>query len=132
MATAKRTPVSRSRTKVRKAKAKQTFKVYCTYFPNGEYYIGFSGKMGKAYDEYYGSGRNVLEYTKGDLEKETIAEYDKKSHGKICEFLLQWKYRHDDKCLNQMINIRLNLRHLQDFKEVRWKPKGHSKYANND
>ena len=105
----------------RKKKEKKTFKVYCTYFPDNTYYIGFSTKMGAAYDKYFGSSRHVLEYS-GELRKETIAEYEKKSHARIAEFLLQWENRHDSNCLNDMINVRLRMSHLSDFEPPAWKP----------
>ena len=61
--------------KPRKKKEPQVHRVYCTYFPNGDYYIGYSGKTEKLYEKYYGSSKYVLEY-KGLLEKETIAKYE--------------------------------------------------------
>tara|TARA_B100001093_G_C26544113_1_gene891626 strand:+ start:335 stop:685 length:351 start_codon:yes stop_codon:yes gene_type:complete len=105
-----------------KRKEKQVHRVYCTYFPNGDYYIGYSGKTEKLYEKYYGSSKYVLEY-KGLLEKETIVEYEKKSHAKIQEFLLQWQQRKDPKCLNSMLNIRLNKEPLADFEPIHWSPK---------
>lgn len=114
--------------KKRKPKVKKTFKVYCTTFPDNTYYIGFSTKMGKQYDNYYGSGKKVLEYKGEELEKETIREFDKKSHARMAEFCLQWQNRHDPLCLNDMINIRLRMSFLTEFEEpVDWKPKCHSK-----
>lgn len=108
--------------KKRKPKEKQIHRVYCTYFPNGDYYIGYSGKNQKLYEKYYGSSKYVLEY-EGELAKETIAEFEKKSWAKMQEFLLQWQQRHDPKCLNDMLNIRLRASHLTEFKEITWKPK---------
>ena len=54
----------------KKPKEKQTHRVYVTYFPNGDYYIGYSGKTQKLYEKYYGSSKYVLEY-EGQLDKET-------------------------------------------------------------
>lgn len=110
----------------KRKKIKPTYKVYVTYFPDGEYYIGFSSKMGDAYDKYFGSNKGILEMVKEDhaLEKETIAEFDKKSFAKMQEFLLQWQYRNDPLCLNDMINIRLRMSYLKDFEPLDWKPKG--------
>lgn len=110
----------------KKKKVKPTYKVYCTYFPNGEYYIGFSTKMGAAYDKYFGSNAEILAMVKGGdhgLVKETIAEFDKKSFGKMQEFLLQWQNRHDPLMRNDMINIRLRMSYLSDFEPVEWSPK---------
>tara|TARA_R110000772_G_scaffold19360_5_gene54075 strand:- start:1366 stop:1722 length:357 start_codon:yes stop_codon:yes gene_type:complete len=114
-------PAVKKKTK-KKPKEKQTHRVYVTYFPNGDYYIGYSGKTQKLYEKYYGSSKYVLEY-EGQLEKETIAEYEKKSHAKMGEFLLQWQQRKDPKCLNSMLNIRLNKEPLADFEPIVWSPR---------
>ena len=106
----------------KKPKEKQIHRVYVTYFPNGDYYIGYSGKTQKLYEKYYGSSKYVLEY-EGQLDKETIAEYEKKSHAKMCEFLLQWQQRKDPKCLNSMLNIRLNKEPLATFEPIEWSPR---------
>ena len=106
----------------KKKKEPQIHRVYCTYFPDGTYYIGYSGKPQKLYEKYYGSSKYVLEY-EGELEKETIAEYTKKSHAKMQEFLLQWENRRDPRCLNSMLNIRLNKEPLADFEPINWSPK---------
>ena len=106
----------------KKPKEKQTHRVYVTYFPNGDYYIGYSGKTQKLYEKYYGSSKYVLEY-EGQLDKDTIAEYEKKSHAKMCEFLLQWQQRKDPKCLNSMLNIRLNKEPLATFEPIEWSPR---------
>lgn len=107
---------------MRKRKIQKKHRVYCTYFPDGRYYIGYSGKTDKLYEKYFGSSTLIKEYEGDDLKKETIAEYDKKNYAKIQEFLLQWQYRADPKCLNDMINIRLRLTHLEDFEPTSWKP----------
>ena len=107
--------------KKKRKKEPQTHKVYCTYFPNGDYYIGYSGKPQRLYEKYYGSSKYVKEY-EGELTKETIAEFEKKSHAKMQEFLLQWQQRHDPKCLNSMLNIRLNKEPLADFVPLEWLP----------
>ena len=82
--------------------------------------------MGKSYDNYYGSNKEILEEVKNNQDhgyiKETIAEFEQKSYAKIQEFLLQWKYRNDPRCLNSMINIRLRLDHLTEFEEITWRP----------
>ena len=104
--------------KKRKPKEKKVHRVYCTYFPNGDYYIGYSGKPQKLYEKYYGSGKAVLQY-EGELQKETIAEFEKKSWAKMQEFLLQWQQRKDPNCLNSMMNIRLNKEPLADFEPFR-------------
>ena len=111
----------------RTPKIKGTFKVYCTFFPDGQYYIGFSTKTGDAYEKYFGSSKSVLEMVKESpddhgLVKVTIAEFEKRSHARMQEFLLQWQQREDPLCLNDMINIRLRMSHLTDFEPVKWEP----------
>lgn len=106
----------------KKPKEKQIHRVYCTYFPDGTYYIGYSGKPQRLYEKYYGSSKYVKEY-EGELTKETIAEFEMKSWAKMQEFLLQWQQRHDPNCLNSMLNIRLNKEPLAAFVPIEWKPK---------
>jgi len=108
----------------KKKKEKQVHRVYCTYFPNGDYYIGYSGKTQKLYEKYYGSSKYVLQY-EGELVKETIAEFEMKSWAKCVEAILQWENRHDEKMLNDMWNVRLRLSHLKDLKIPEWSPKCH-------
>ena len=109
--------------KKRKPKEKKVHRVYCTYFPDGRYYIGYSCKPEKQYEKYFGSSRYVKEY-EGELTKETIAVYEKKNYAKMQEFLLQWQQRKDPKYLNDMLNIRLNRKPLELFEELEWVPRG--------
>lgn len=106
----------------KKKKEPQKHRVYVTYFPDGRYYIGYSGKNDKQYEKYYGSSTLIKEHSKDDLVKEDIAEYSKKNYAKMQEFLLQWEYRNDPLCLNDMIHLRLRLSHLKDFVPIEWKP----------
>ena len=105
----------------RKSSPKKKHRVYCTYFPDGRYYIGYSCKPEKLYENYYGSSKIVKEY-EGELRKETIAEFDQRAPAKIQEFLLQWQQRKDPNCLNDMIHIRLRMSYLKDFESVTWSP----------
>ena len=98
------------------------YRVYVTYLPDGRYYIGFSHKSPKLFEKYYGSSGVIKEYSSDELNKEVIAEYDKKSHAKMQEFLLQWKYKDDERCINDMIHIRLKMSYLTEFKFIEWKP----------
>ena len=108
--------------KKRKKVPKKVHRVYCTYFPDGRYYIGYSGKPQKQFEKYFGSSTFVKEY-EGQLHKEVIREFSAKSHAKMQEFLLQWKFRDDPLCLNDMLNIRLRASHLKEFTEVEdWYP----------
>lgn len=108
---------------MRKRKVPKKHRVYCTYFPDGRYYIGYSGKTDKLYEKYFGSSTLIKEYDGDDLRKETIVEYEKKNYAKIQEFLLQWQQRDDPNCVNDMINIRLRLSHLSEFVPIEWKPR---------
>ena len=96
-------------------------RVYCTYFPDGRYYIGYSCKNDKQFKNYFGSSTIVKKY-KGKLKKEIITEYETRAPAKMQEFLLQWQYRNDTNCLNDMLHIRLRLSYLKDFKPIKWKP----------
>tara|TARA_R110000772_G_scaffold148811_2_gene259410 strand:+ start:23474 stop:23824 length:351 start_codon:yes stop_codon:yes gene_type:complete len=103
-------------------KAKK-FRVYVTYFPDGRYYIGFSLKNEKQYEKYYGSSKEVLEFDKSLLQKDTIVIFDKKNEAKMQELLLQWENRFDPNCINDMLNIRLRSKYLKDFIPVKWSPR---------
>ena len=98
------------------------YRVYVTYLPDGRYYIGFSHKSPKLFEKYYGSSGVIKEYSSDELTKEVIAEFDKKSHAKMQEFLLQWKYKDDERCINDMIHIRLKMSYLTEFEFIEWKP----------
>jgi hypothetical protein len=108
-------------TRKRKPKEKKVHRVYCTYFDDGNYYIGYSCKTEKLYQRYFGSSSYVTNYT-GKMRKETIAVYESKSHAKAVEHMLQWDNRLDPKCLNLMWNVRLRLDHLKDLVLPNWKP----------
>ena len=106
----------------KRKKEPQVHRVYCTYFPDGRYYIGYSGKPQKQFEKYFGSSTFVKDY-EGELTKEVVREFSAKSHAKMQEFLLQWKFRDDPLCLNDMLNIRLRASHLREFTEVEdWNP----------
>ena len=104
-------------------KPSNPYRVYVTYLPDGRYYIGYSQKPDKLFEKYYGSARIIKEYNDpAPLVKEIIAEYTTKSHAKVQEFLLQWKYRDDDRCINDMIHLRLRLSYLKEFQYTEWEP----------
>lgn len=111
----------------RKTKPKKVYRVYCTYYPNGDYYIGFSSKPDNLFEKYFGSNKQILELIKENpdnhgLRKEVVAVFQKQSHAKAVEHMLQWENRLDEKCLNQMWNVRLRLDHLKDLEMPDWKP----------
>ena len=103
-------------------KPSNPYRVYVTYLPDGRYYIGYSNKTDKLFQKYFGSSVVIKQCNPEELTKEVIAEYDKKSHAKMQEFLLQWKYRDDPRCLNEMMHIRLKMSYLTEFKPIEWKP----------
>ena len=104
-------------------KPSNPYRVYVTYLPDGRYYIGYSQKPDKQWEKYYGSARIIKEYKDPSvLTKEVIAEYTTKSHAKMQEFLLQWKYRDDDRCINDMVHLRLRLSYLKNFQPIDWIP----------
>ena len=111
--------------KTKKKKSKRVSKihrVYCTYFPDGRYYIGYSCKPDKQFEKYFGSS-SVIKETSEKLTKELLLVTPHRNHAKIQEFLLQWQCRHDSMCLNDMLHIRLRLSHLKDFTPIKWTPK---------
>ena len=118
----------KSQVKSKRKKSKREPKlhrVYCTYFPDGRYYIGYSCKTEKQFEKYYGSSSIVKEAIENNetLSKEVILQTTKRNEAKMQEFLLQWQCRHDNLCLNDMLHIRLRLTHLKDFVPVTWKPR---------
>ena len=118
----------KSQVKSKRKKSKREPKlhrVYCTFFPDGLYYIGYSCKTEKQFEKYYGSSSIVKEAIENNetLSKEVILQTTKRNEAKMQEFLLQWQCRHDNLCLNDMLHIRLRLTHLKDFVPVTWKPR---------
>jgi hypothetical protein len=114
-------------------KQPKTHRVYCTYFPDGRYYIGYSCKTDKQFEKYFGSSSLVKNYLQENarhvgqpvdeiLDKEVIAEYPSRAPAKIQEFLLQWQQRNDPNCVNDMLHVRLRASHLKEFKEIEWSP----------
>ena len=103
------------------AKEKKKHRVYCTYFPDWRYYIGYSCKTDKQIEKYFGSSTIVKE-SNDELQKEVIAEYDKRAPAKMQEFLLQWQQRHDELCLNDMLHIRIRSSFLKEFEPIDWRP----------
>ena len=104
-------------------KEAKKYRVYVTYFPDGRYYIGFSQKNEKQYQKYFGSSKEILEMDTSLLTKETIVVFKEKNKAKMQEFLLQWWNRHDPNCINDMLNIRLRSKYLEDFNPVYWSPR---------
>jgi len=102
----------------RKVKEKKKHRVYCTYFPDGRYYIGYSCKTDKQFEKYFGSSTIVKEYEE-ELKKEIIKEFPTRAPAKMQEFLLQWQQRHDD-----MLHVRIRSSFLKDFEPIEWRPNG--------
>ena len=108
----------------RKSNETKVHRVYCTYFPDGRYYIGYSCKSEKLFEKYYGSGKIVLETDKSLLVKDVIYTSPNKNSAKLQELLLQLQQMKDPNCLNDMLHIRLRASHLKDFTSVHWTPRG--------
>ena len=119
----------------RKPKEKKKHRVYCTYFPDGRYYIGYSCKTDKQFEKYFGSSTLVKETVSAHLEncrhlgeqplsKEVIIEYETRAPAKMQEFLLQWQQRHDENCVNDMLHIRIRASFLKNFEPIKWSPNG--------
>lgn len=100
---------------------KKVHRVYCTYFDDGKFYIGYSCKTEKLFEKYFGSSNYVTNYV-GEMRKEVVAEYASKAHAKAVEHLLQWEYRFDERCINDMWNVRLRLSHLKTLQLPEWRP----------
>ena len=105
-----------------KTSQKKVHRVYCTYFPDGRYYIGYSCKTDKQFEKYYGSSKLIKEYSE-PLKKEVIVTFNNRNQAKLQEMLLQLQYREDDNCINDMIHIRLRMKYIKDFMPIDWKPK---------
>ena len=106
----------------RKSVRAKEHRVYCTYFPDNRYYIGYSCKPEKQWEKYFGSSKYVKESTE-ELRKELIVSYPERNKAKLQEMLFQLQYREDPRCLNDMIHVRLRLKFIQDFIPVDWEPK---------
>lgn len=112
----------------RKVKPKKVFRVYCSYHPDGSYYIGFSSRPDKQFEKYFGSRKEILEDVKANPDshgytKEVIGIYEKQSHAKFVEALLQIQYRHDERCLNDMIHIRGRFSWVKEIEAPEWEPR---------
>ena len=88
------------------------YKITCKI--TGEFYFGSSFKAKR--DWYWGSGRRINEriskYGKENFVKEILGEFDDRVDAHKVENEYIEKFRHDEKCLNQMLN-----RHFGSFNE---------------
>ena len=66
-----------------------------------------TSKEGKALANYFGSNKRSSEWE--DKDKVIIYETERKSEAKYVELFLQMVYRTDDRCVNDMINIRTRM-----------------------
>ena len=85
-------------------KKSYVYKITCKI--TGEYYFGssFNAKS----DKYWGTGRKIKEriskYGKDNFVKEILGEFDDRVEAHKVENDYIEKFRHDDKCLNQLLN----------------------------
>ena len=96
-------------------KTKQTekvYKVYITYYTDGSYYIGFTGKYGTALATYFGS--NMIK-DKLVSHKEIVFESKSKATTKLFELLLQLSRLDSSWCVNSMLNVRVRKEHMKDL-----------------
>ena len=71
---------------------------------NNEFYIGMTCKGGKALANYFGSNKRSSSWE--DREKFIIYETTSKSEVRLMELILQLQFREDERCINEMLNIR--------------------------
>lgn len=85
-------------------KKSYVYKITCKI--TGEFYFG-SSFYAKS-DYYWGSGRRIkeriLKYGKDNFVKEIIGEFDDRVEAHKVENQYIEQFRHDEKCLNQMLN----------------------------
>ena len=100
-----------------KKKEPVNYRVYVTFIDDGRYYCGQSRKPEKAYGKYYGSNKEILALAKTSperLKKFTLAELQPNvTTAKFIELVLQIQNREDDLCINQMMNVRFNLKNVK-------------------
>ena len=75
---------------------------------NNSFYIGCTSKEGAALDNYFGSNKGSGSWE--DKQKDILFETERKSEARYLELFLQMVYRSDDRCVNDMLNIRTNFR----------------------
>ena len=94
------------------------YKVYIvTSKLNNSFYIGCTNKTGTALDNYFGSNKGSGSWedkTKDICRAPELCRYlfetERKSEARYLELFLQMVYRSDDRCVNDMLNIRTNFR----------------------
>lgn len=90
----------------------KVYKVYITYYTDGSYYIGFTGKYGAALASYFGS--NTIR-DKLVSHKEIVWTSKSKATAKLFELLLQLSRMDSPKCVNLMLNVRVRKDHMKDL-----------------
>ena len=81
------------------------WKVYIVFSKeNNQFYIGMTCRDGKALANYFGS--NKVSSSWEDRKKVIIYETQSKSEVRLMELILQLQFREDERCINEMLNIR--------------------------
>jgi|TARA_R110000824_G_C15058336_1_gene662135 hypothetical protein len=88
----------------------KVYKVYITYYTDGSYYIGFTGKSGTALASYFGS--NTIK-NKLVSHKEIVWTSKSKATSKLFELLLQLSRLDSSWCVNSMLNVRVRKEHMK-------------------
>ena len=88
----------------------KVYKVYITYYTDGSYYIGFTGKYGTALATYFGS--NTIK-DKLVSHKDIVFESKSKATAKLFELLLQLSRLDSSWCVNSMLNVRVRKEHMK-------------------
>jgi|SRR5210317_367563 hypothetical protein len=90
----------------------KVYKVYITYYTDGSYYIGFTGKYGTALASYFGS--NTIK-DKLVSHKDIVFTSKSKATAKLFELLLQLSRLDSSWCVNSMLNVRVRKEHMKDL-----------------
>jgi predicted GIY-YIG superfamily endonuclease len=102
----------------KKKKQKPIYKVYIvTSREEDSFYIGMTQKVGKELENYFGSSKRSQSWP--DKKKVVLYSTERKSEARLMELYLQLVYREDDRCVNDMLNVRINARFTKGLTDDR-------------